>query len=222
MKLEQATSLATTIARLLMCGSRGLGRTTLRDLGAWASYAFQVAADRLDVRAINPQIREILIFGSVARGQAEVGDIDLIVFDDGFYSGVLKTTEADKHTGCTPDLYACISGNLRSMLLDFFLFTEEDRGVESAVSANTDLHVLPITLLTEPMVRKDYDARHRDPKFFDNAFSNLLRFDIATDRFQSVTIEALRTKYRAELGGEQTASTPDAASRGTPKNANAR
>ncbi len=136
------------------------------------------------------------MFGSAARGESLVNDIDMMIFDYGFYSNVLVACndERSKTKGCR-NMYFGLGKNLERMI-HFFGFDSHDPEVNDLlIGEKTDLHVLPIDLLTDPHTRKSIAANHLDPNFFENAFGCLFRFNRNAQVFEPITIEELRGKY---------------------------
>lgn len=194
---DRAMQLAKKIASLLIIGAQNVGGTPAVSQSLFGSLAIDMAASARDLSALDPRIKEILIFGSTAKGGDEVGDLDMFVFDGGFYSNVLMSLNKNGDLyGCRDmDMYSSIGKNLRLLLEGFMGYRDTDPQFSEVLNIDTDLHVLPISLLTDPDKRRKIAARHIDDCFFENAFSHLLRFNADTLEFEPVTIEALEQKY---------------------------
>jgi len=136
-------------------------------------------------------IFEILVFGSVARmGDHEVGDIDLIVLDDGSFSCKFAS-------GCvTKDWYDELMENLPELLYNFLECSEFE--IEQLLGdIKVDLHVLPLEMLKSDSLRKEIAEKHKDPNFLQNAFSSLLRLDGIG--FVPIKLEYFEAKYDVDL-----------------------
>ena len=136
-------------------------------------------------------ISEILIFGSVARaGDHEVGDIDFMILDDGYFSSNFVS-------GClTADWYDNLTENLEELIM-YCLNCSFEETQEILKGIGTDLHVLPLDMLKVDPLRKEIAEKHHDPRFLQNAFSSLLRFD--GNEFVPVDISYFEAKYGADL-----------------------
>lgn len=194
MKREDAFARATQVARLITNGNRRLGNTPLNQLPLLATLPFLTTGGLCLTGEANPFIQEILIFGSVARREAEVGDIDMMILDGGFYSSVFQgRTEhaASRYT----DWYQCLGENLRELLIGWFGFEETDEAVMEVLAEPVDLHILPAALLLNSGLRQKIAEHHRDPQFLDNAFSDLLRYNRMTRSFEPTSLTYLEERH---------------------------
>lgn len=187
MQISVAIEYAERIARLIRRGERHLNETRFCDLPILARLPFFCIKEYgLTV----PVIDDILVFGSVARGEEEVGDVDVMVLDRGFYSSFFWRFKCEEG-----DAYNKIQGNLRELLIGWFGLPHEDPETSAILTeVPVDLHVLPAEILRSPEVRAKLASKHSDPNFFENAFSALLRWD--GHRFVPITIEELEERHR--------------------------
>ncbi|MEN9557637.1 MAG: hypothetical protein RL141_6 [Candidatus Parcubacteria bacterium] len=125
------------------------------------------------------EFREILIFGSVARGEAEVGDVDMILLDDDFYSCAFFEEKGE----FDEEGYSVLRHNLPKLLMQWFGYQEDSYAVRAAMRQRVDLHVLPVGILWDRSLQNKWLQHHWDKDFFDHAFSRLMRFDQVTGEF---------------------------------------
>ncbi len=193
MRHDEAMSYATRIAKLLVRGGQKIGGTKTGRLGFMSSVAVMVAARKGDPDAFDPAVKEVLLFGSTARGEDRVGDVDLILLDQGFYSNLFqfeRETTQDTRFRARRDWYGYLRSNLGRMLEDFFGFSQETPEVgEMLEKVKTDLHVLPLSIFADPAKRAEIAGKHKDPQFFQNVFSKVLRFNFETETFEPVSLE---------------------------------
>lgn len=193
MELMEARETAAEIARLLLRGAHRIGTRRVSDQSLFGALSIIVAVTSRDYKALDPSIKELLLFGSTARNEPEPDDIDLMVLDGGFYSNVLCPER--KSPG--RDRYESLGDNLERMF-DWFDSPEDYARVETLLEdVSVDLHVLPVTILTNDIVRHRISRQHRDPWFFENAFSTIQRFDASTISFVPVTLAELQRKYQS-------------------------
>lgn len=196
MKLNQTLETATAIAHLLMLGSTELGRCCIKNLPLMGALSIISAGKSGDHNAFDPKIKEIILFGSTARGENEPGDIDLMVFDNGFYSNILGFEPGEQVDGEFSSSWGGqLQENLHALLEGWFGY--EGSAVSQFNDVCVDLQVLPITILTDPVKRGEVGKKHFDPCFFENAFSVILRFDKSEMKFVRTTLEELEQKYQA-------------------------
>lgn len=206
MKLDDALSHATAVAHLVLQGSRALSRKTLNTAPLMATLSISAAAKSRDAAAFDTKIKEILIFGSVARGEANPNDIDMMIFDRGFYSNIIgfepgeaKDDDLDEEVTVTPGKRprsswgAIVRGNLSGLLSDWFRCSAEQCAFAQAIPI--DAQILPISIILEPQKRREVGAKHFDPRFFENAFSVILRFDEVEGKFVPTTLAELVEKH---------------------------
>ena len=155
-----------------------------------------------------PKFFDFLIFGSTTRKSDEesVGDLDMILFDNGQLS-------KDFMIDCQePDWYSSLRGNLQCLLCDFAneLYGERPSSDFSYRKAadllaklqgrnlKVDLHILPVKFLQDRRFRGSVAKKHKDPIFFKNCFSQLLRLKNNAE-FVPVKVQYFEKKYRCNL-----------------------
>ncbi len=189
MKRKEAIEWAEKIASLIHSGSNRVGRTTVGNQSLMGMLSVMVAAKDRDADAFDPSIEEIILFGSAAQvgDHDEVGDLDLMIFDKGFYSNILSVESGD---GLSWDSgIGFLRDNLTQLFEGWFGFSKDDPAIRELLETPlVDLHVLPITVFTDPSRRREIAAKHHDPKFFENAFSSMLRFDRTDGKFVPVDL----------------------------------
>ncbi|HLD26116.1 MAG TPA: hypothetical protein VJC05_03685 [Candidatus Andersenbacteria bacterium] len=196
--LEQAT----TTARTLFEGASRLGKRSLNQapLLAWLPF-LKLGADARqgkdsDVNACNPAICEILLFGSLATQTEDVGDVDLMVLDNGFYS-MLFMDQCDRKKSLLPDSKdQGLQDNL-GLLLEGYMGYDDDL-INRLSPIPTDLHVLPHTVVTDEALRAEVARQHRDPQFFENAFKCMMRYDRTLREFVPTTLAELQERLRTK------------------------
>lgn len=184
---------ATKIARLLMSRSHLLSQSTVRDQGLMGTLSVMLAAESRKPEALFPEFQDIVLFGSIAEGCEDPHDVDLMVFDQGFYSNVLSLKKG-KYAQ-----YGGLEGNLRSLLVDWFGFTDSDEEVMDTFACKVDLLVLPTDIFTVPQVFYRIAEQQSDPEFFQNAFLNMMRFNPATGDFEKIDLKYFEDKYKISL-----------------------
>lgn len=187
---------ATLIATLLCRHARNLACTNVNDVPLMASVSISYAAANRDVKALDPRFKEILLFGSTARGKAEPGDIDMMVFDSGFYSNIIDFEPSEKNpldVGPFGSWSGVIQENLEILLDGWFNCYDECYQFYDVL---VDLQILPITIITNPEMRRAIGMKHADTNFFTNAFSTILRFDEGNGKFVPTTLRELEEKYQ--------------------------
>ena len=196
MDLSEARKKAAEIAQLLLDGAQLIGKRRLCDQSLFATLSVSMAAKKRDINALDPGIKEVILFGSTARNEPGPGDIDLMVLDSGFYSNILCPEMARVR-----NRYGMLEDNLERMLdwFDFPTWTQEWLAIP------VDLHVLPVKVITEMSVRSRIARQHRDPQFFENAFSKIERYDAATRSFVPTTEGELQSKYRTATAAPEVA-----------------
>jgi len=133
-----------------------------------------------------PKIEEILIFGSLAKGSQNPGDIDMML---GWFSDFFSF---DVNEEGIKDEYLCLEENLAFLFEGFF-------GIKlQGVKVKVDLHILPISVLFCAETRAKILKRHKDKDFFKNVFSDLLKYDFTKNEFMPITLAELVAKYKKE------------------------
>ncbi|PCI28051.1 hypothetical protein COB55_04535 [Candidatus Wolfebacteria bacterium] len=196
MNKNEAIEWAEKIAALLITqsdriGNQSMGEQTLMGMAS-AFSAFKSG----NIDALSPRIEEIILFGSVTKKVGNIGDIDLIVFDKGFYSQVLLSRDSDPLEAYYEG--PCLRENLTTLCdMWFDLSLHEKQLLKKAPPV--DLHVLPIAILTDKTLRRGIEQRHHDPRFFENAFSSILRFEKGSGKFIPISLTDLTNIYSNEL-----------------------
>jgi predicted nucleotidyltransferase len=190
-----------TAANLITKGARKIENTQPKNLPLMATLPLLSVSEGFeDPGIIDPDIREILLFGSLARGNDWVGDIDMMILDEGFYSNFFTAPNE-----VTEPWYEDLGYNLGELLTQWFDFDPEDPKVNELMrSTPVDLHVLPADILYSGAKRDELLEHHHDPDFFENAFSDLMRFD--GDGFVSIDRSHLVTKHKMGSKLDQTIS----------------
>ncbi len=202
MNLEKALQQAVIIANVLIDGSNRLGEQKFGELPLLAGLSVHTAAASKNVKSFDPRVMEIIIFGSVARGEAYPNDIDMMIFDGGFYSNILGFMPKEAHGEIEgkdnrprSSWGEMLQDNLHQLITGWFGF---DESVSERITreVTVDMQVLPVTLITSVEKRNEVGAAHSDSRFFENAFSKLLRYDRDARRYVPTTISELEEKYR--------------------------
>lgn len=189
MKRTEALEWAEKIAWLICSGSNQVGKTAVGKQSLMGMLSVMVALEKQDAHAFNPKVEEIVLFGSAAQvdDSDEVGDLDLMIFDNGFYSNILSVESGDKLTLDSGAKF--LRDNLTRLLEGWFGFSRDDPAIREILEVPlVDLHVLPITVFTDPSRRREIAAKHRDPDFFENASSAMMRFNKTAGKFVPVSI----------------------------------
>lgn len=185
MSLEQALDHATMIARLLVRGATKIARTPVRQQSLLSELSIRRALLIQDINSLDPSFQEIILFGSTAREGSKPEDIDLMVFDGGFYSGVMGM----------PRAYGDLRRNFQKLAAWFY----EEFGVEDFADVAVDLLVFPISVLTDPAERWKAASEQSDDKFFQNALSEIYRFDFEFGEFVKTDLSYFEEKYGVDL-----------------------
>lgn len=211
MTYVKALEVAVEIARLIHGGARRLSRTPMGELPLMVMLPMIDVAAGAPVGHMDPSVKELLLFGSAARGEAVIHDVDLMMFDGGFYSEHfpvhphLLHHERDAYSRLWHDgrdAYSRLRRNLRRLMEDWFGISPgcAESGAEvEALMTPVDLHVLPIAFFTNRILCEAIAQAHRDLHFFQNAFSNVLRYDEALAEFVPVGLEYFEKKYGCDL-----------------------
>ena len=138
-------------------------------------------------------IYEILIYGSIARGERTVWDIDMIVLDNGAWS---RNFPLPKNV-TSVDWYRMLRGNCCELL--HLMRCDQGETLDFIEYVNIDMHVLPLKLLTDRSFRQEVAVLHQDPYFFKNVFSAVLRRDPDAGTFGSEGISYFEMAYGTDL-----------------------
>ena len=130
MKRTEALEWAEKIAQLILSGSRQVERTSATNQTIMGTLSIMSAMKNKDTEALDPSIVEIILFGSTAKSNDsdEVGDIDLMVFDRGFYSNVLSVEFTKGLTGDSSNAF--LRDNLTRLSEGWFGFSRNDLASE--------------------------------------------------------------------------------------------
>jgi hypothetical protein len=190
--MSKAEQLATLITRKIY----QLKNTSLKEVGLGSILQLLKLTDQakkeeeLDIESLNPQIYEIIIYGSLASSNSKPNDIDMLILDNGHFSDFMNNdTDVD-------DMYNCLSDKL-SWLMDGWFQVRQDEIDAILEGTEVDLHVLPIKLIRNKGYMQDVLQKHADHNFFKNAFSEALHF--RNGKFETLSIEYLETQYECDL-----------------------
>lgn len=198
MKHDQMLQKAELIARTLHCCSCDLEQKHIGKVPLMAYTSISQAFQNQGMKGLNARFKEILLFGSTARGEVEPNDIDMMVFDGGFYSNIIDFEPSKKTSfdaGSHSSWGGIIEGTLNFLLTEWFGCRNEDVHFDEVL---VDLHVLPITIITNPELRRSIGEKHADKNFFTNAFSTILRFDEGLGKFVPTTLREMEEKHQAD------------------------
>lgn len=147
--------------------------------------------DKIDFSALKPKISEIILFGSTVQGSECPSDVDLMVFDNGFFSSQIEWTGAE-------DIYELLSHNIFLLAKTFFRISDEC--VANLLEGiSVDLHILNADFFKSWLVREEIANKHEDPDFFQNAFSHFMVFDKALGKFKHSCLADLERRYKISL-----------------------
>jgi len=145
---------------------------------------------------------EILIFGSTVRkcDDEKVGDLDMMIIDNGVvssqYEHIIQNEEDEE------DWYFGLKSNLNRLLE-----SEEksyNKGLQSLLAdleekrPSIDLHILPLKLFKDKEFRMEVLSKHKDPNFFKNCFSSIMRLRNGK-QFVPVDVSYFEYKYKCRL-----------------------
>jgi hypothetical protein len=220
---DTAIERARQIAMLLVRGACEISRRKPEDRSDMATLSILAAMRKRNKQALDPMIREIILCGSSVRLKDkmdedkekdkekadeakidlnriyEVGDIDLMLIDNGFYSNILSFDPMERLEAGF-DQYLNLRGNLSAILISWFEFTSEDPAVYMALFESlVDLHVLPLAFFTDKRRRHKIAARHKDTQFFQNSFQFMMRFDFVKKKFVKTDLAYFEKKYECDL-----------------------
>lgn len=193
--LEQAEG----IAKLIKIGTNKLKRIEFRHLPVfstlpWIKYTDDLKKDKgVNPKVLDSTIFEILIFGSVAnKDNGSVGDIDMVLIDNGFYSTFFKC-------GCeNEDWYHDLKDNLDELLNGWFeLGTSKIEEFWVPDIIDVDLHILPVKLFKSREFRQEVANKHKDPEFLNNCFGTMLRY--FGGKFVPVNLPYFEKRFGCEL-----------------------
>lgn len=189
--MTNALAYAKRVAKLIIEGSQAVGKRTNAQQTLMGSLSVMMAANKKDADALDPSIQEIILFGSSAKDDTEPEDLDLMIFDRGFYSNVFLSTNMNR--------YGLVGRNL-SLLMGWF---ESDETSEDYLAildgAQVDLLVLPLAFFTDTQKRRSIARQQCDPDFFENAFSAMRRYDASTGEFVGIDLSYFEEKYGVDL-----------------------
>lgn len=144
-----------------------------------------------------PEIYEIILFGSVAEGKENPTDIDLMMFDDGWFSNNFPCL-TDKHH--MDGLYELLGENLYLLMDQLEVYSDQyQQMLEMLSNVEVDLHILPINFFKSKDFRAEITRKHKDPRFFKNAFRKAMRFNRSKWGFEPLTFKYLEEQFHCSL-----------------------
>lgn len=187
---------AEKLASMIFQKSYEISRKPMKDvsLGSMLSILNFCHSEEGGSTSIVPKIHEIILFGSVATGEKNPGDIDLMVLDNGHFSNFFPCMAEDRPV----DAYEDLGENLVWLMEGWFNVSGKHIH-EILEDTEVDLHVLPINFLKSQDIRRKITSKHKDPEFFKNALRKALRFDTGMNKFIPVSVEYLEEKYHCDL-----------------------
>lgn len=163
--------------------------------GKWR-FEDSVAMILGDPEVPRPEINELILCGSVARGEDDPGDIDFILFDNDYFSDDILG-ELTRRT-LQEDFYSLVGGNLITIMTTRLGVTADE--LEQVIDHTpVDLYVLPISFLKDIEGRRQIASLHRDRNFFRNVMRDAKRYDKATRTFVPMSLEYLERTYGHDL-----------------------
>lgn len=184
MTREYALEQAKKILRTIFEGCQGLKNTPFINLPLLSTAAVYNALLATQKNLV-PEIFEYCIFGSTARDAApEPNDIDLILFDNDFFSPFFSVDCAKE------DWYLTLTGNLQQLLEGFLGLSSQPFG-----DIPVDIHILPLNFFFDTILRKEVASHHKDPDFLEHCFSAMLRYEPTTGELMPIGVEYFETKY---------------------------
>lgn len=188
---SEAIQYALDTANTLHMCARAVGSTTVAEQTLMGSLSVMLATREMDFEAMDPSIRELILFGSTARGDENPDDIDMMLFDSGFYSNVILTSSVRS-------TYEGVEGNFEKLLTGWFGFDEDHTGVLPS-NMSVDLLVLPEQIFTDVQRFLEIANKQTDPNFFKKAFSKMQRYDAFAKKFIEIDLTYFEQKYGVSL-----------------------
>jgi len=149
------------------------------------------------------KVFEVILFGSVTRkcDDEKVGDIDLLVIDNGVYSAECAPSKNDDSV----DPYHCLNDNFSNFaerIIENHADAVAGYSYEDFLNliywTDVDMHVLPLKFFRDKKFREEVKARHHDPNFFKNVFTTAMRWRMGK-QFVPVDVSYFERKYRVRL-----------------------
>ncbi len=133
-----------------------------------------------------PKTYEIILFGSLGRGDSYPNDIDcFILTHDALITAIkLGSLEIEGYYG--------ISSKLKSYLAIEYL---KDFGFETKNWKNLDLHFLPTNFFWDINTSSKYIRAQKDPLFYSKALSCAWIVNIETNILKPITYKTLEQKF---------------------------
>jgi len=189
MKRNEALIAANGIAKVLNLGVSLIKYSSIRHLPLLATLPlFKLRSDAykkkdLDINSVSPVIFEILVYGSTVVVQnGTIKSIDMIIIDNNHFSNFIQ--------------YDILSNNLNILLNGWLGMGRVDKDY-SHIPVN--LHIFPAAIFRSKDVRIKILRKHKDPNFFKNCFSSILRYDKREETFVPADVEYFEKKFNADL-----------------------
>ena len=116
MNTQQALDHAKMVAQILTEGSKWVNSTSPSGQNPMGKLSIMMAGQSGDYKALDATFHDIIVFGSAAKDDGDPDDVDMMVFDQGFYSNVLLS----KGKGA----YGGLRRNINMLMLGWFCFGE--------------------------------------------------------------------------------------------------
>lgn len=196
MNQVQALEHAKKVVNLLNQGTQWVGNTSIGGQNLMGTLSIMAAGTSHDSEALNPYFQEIIVFGSTAKDESFPKDVDMMVFDRGFYSNIFLADQRASVYGMSDG----VRGNLLKLLTGWFDFSgNEDEVQEAVFGRRVDLLVLPVSIFTDRRKRREVAQKQYDPEFFRKAFSKMFRFDPVQQEFVRIDLSYFEQKYGGDL-----------------------
>ena len=144
------------------------------------------------------KVFEIVLFGSATRkcDDETVGDIDILVIDNGIYSSECSHASEEDEYHLLGDNFSDFVSNVGAgrLMVQYGREILSDLAYETKV----DMHVLPLRFFRNKKFRKEVKSRHHDPDFFKNVFSTAMRWRMGK-QFVPVDVSYFERKYKVRL-----------------------
>ena len=161
---------------------------------------------RLEKRGELDRVREILLFGSCLKPDAEtVSDIDMMIIDDGLLSEDARFHHHFRF--CVAKTQGSKEGFLRFQFFNLCHFLLDLRSWKEVMDLTSgipvDMHLYSEKLFTDPNHRGYWKGIHKDPYFYNHVFERVFRFNFETLEFELVDVRYFEEKYGVDLSDLQ-------------------